>query len=167
MLQACSSVGNAPNIAARGALVGLNATTADRLLQSGEVERVVMKGELYPEQVARLVAAFDVYAEARLALKLLIEDEDNLLYSVDIIRSVRYQLQDAYAEAQTVITEAWPTYAPIEQDILLSWQYQMARLNTQYTLLMRDINAEVSSDQRTQLVIQVVRVVGQIALTSL
>ena len=62
------------DVAMQGSVLASNLVVADRLLQSGEVERSVLSVKMTDVELDTLVSAFDEYSQSRDVISQIIED---------------------------------------------------------------------------------------------
>lgn len=150
--------------ALQGSTLAGNLVVADRLLQSGEVERSVLSVKLSPEQLDTLIAAFDEYSHSRSVISDFIEQPVMVLNVEQVIVTEHVRLSEAYRAVQSVVLARWDEYGPVEQARLRRWQAQVERLEIAYLNFVTAVDAARSESARAERIIELARIVGQIAL---
>lgn len=167
MLAALALVGcntNQQTAALSGAGLVAGSKVADDLLQSGEVEAAVFSIELSEADRDTVVAGFDDYAIAREILGDLVRSPETVLSLRATIQNEHARLVHAYRDIQRVVGETFGEYSAVDQARLKRWQSQAERLEAQYNNFLAAVDSEISADVRYERLLEVLRVVSQIAL---
>lgn len=148
-------------------LLAIDVKTADTLLQTGEVEQVVLEGNYGPEELAILESAFADYSAVRTELKELIRDPEKLATADTRIKAMHAKLVTAFYATEGVIVSHWDQYSESEQIVLDAWAKRVRSAEDRYQSLVSTITVEIEKDAKRQLAIEITKIVIQIASTRL
>lgn len=162
MLTACTPAQQ--DVAMQGSVLASNLVVADRLLQSGEVERSVLSVKMTDVELDTLVSAFDEYSHSRDVISQIIEDPAMALDVEQIIYTEHVRLSEAYRAVQSVVLARWDTYSAVDQARLKRWRAQVERLEVAYQNFVAAVDAARSESAKAERIIEMARIVGQIAL---
>ena len=161
-LTACTS--QQKDAAFSGASVVAGGVAFDALIQSGEVESAVFATELTEAELAKVIAAFDSYALSREVLGEMAKSPEAALSLRGTIQYEHKLIVDAYSDIQSVVSDNWQSYTPVDQSRLKRWQAQAERLEIQYNNFLAAVDSEISADVRYQRILEVLKIVSQLAL---
>ena len=147
-----------------GGSVVAGALAFDQVLQSGDVERAVLSVELSPEELQSVVAGFDQYAVARDVLRDVVDNPERVIGLRGTLETEHARIVQGYGAVQAVVSAHWPHYGPVDQARLLRWQAQAERLEIQYNNFLAALDSEISENERYQRLVEVLRIVAQLAL---
>lgn len=152
----------------QGSSAASQLVAADELLQSGEVESAVLSDEVAvsPEELRTLQHAFADYEASRAVVKDLIDNPEQLLGAVSTIRIEHARLAQAYYAVQDVVEVNWEEYRAVDQARILRWRSQAEQLESTYNRLAAALSDAQTESARTQRVVELVRVLAQIALAA-
>lgn len=152
------------DVAMQGSVLASNLVVADRLLQSGEVERSVLSVKMTDVELDTLVSAFDEYSQSRDVISQIIEDPAMALDVEQIIYTEHVRLSEAYRAVQSVVLARWDSYSAVDQARLKRWRAQVERLEVAYQNFVAAVDAARSESAKAERIIEMARIVGQIAL---
>jgi hypothetical protein len=168
LVTACGTTkGAAVGIASTAGLFAIDLKTADTLLQSGEVEKVLFKESLSAEDKVLLSAAGVESATIRAEIRDLIKSPEKLATADVAIQSIYLRTKSIYGIASDVVKRNPDAYTPVEHVVLGSWAARVSSADERYLDLVSRIKAEVNRDARTQMTIEVVKVLVQLAALGL
>lgn len=137
---------------------------ADQLLQSGQVEETVTSASMSAEQANQLDQAFNTYEAVRERLASIIDNPEQAVDAMPIIRQQHARLVDAYQTAQEVVASNWSDYDAVAQDRLDRWRGQAERLEIAYQSMIGAIEESRNESQRAAQIIELAKIVARLAL---
>lgn len=158
--------GNQQQAALAGAGVVSAALALDQVVQSGDLERAVVSVALSDEELATVRSALMTYADARALVLSLGDDPERLLVARGTLEAVNIQLAGAYGDLRGVVVAHWDQYSAVDQSWFRRWQAMTDRYVVQRNALVTALDTELSADVRRQQVVEIARLLGQIALVS-
>lgn len=162
LVSGCS--GAQRDVAVQGSAVAGQLASADRLLQSGDVERTVLSVAVRGDELAALQSAFEQYEQSREVVSAVLDTPDRAMRAVSIIRSEHARLEQAYLDVQSVVAANWDEYSAVNQARLDRWRGQVQRLEITYQRLASALEQARTESERTERIIELARIVAQLAL---
>ena len=159
-----SCTGAQRDVALQGSSVAGQLSAADRLLQSGEVEQTVLSVAIRGDELATLTSAFEQYQQSREIISTLLDNPDRAMQAASIIRAEHARLTQAYLDVQSVVMDNWGEYTAVAQARLDRWRGQVERLEVTYQRLASALDEAQTESARTERIIELARVLAQIAL---
>ena len=159
-----SCTGAQRDVALQGSSVAGQLSSADRMLQSGEVEQTVLSVAIRGDELDTLTSAFEQYEQSREIISTLLDNPDRATQAVSIIRAEHARLTQAYLDVQSVVMDNWGEYTAVAQARLDRWRGQVERLEVTYQRLASALYEAQTESARTERIIEMARIVGQIAL---
>ena len=159
-----SCTGAQRDVALQGSSVAGQLSSADRILQSGEVEQTVLSVAIRGDELDALTSAFEQYEQSREIISTLLDNPDRAMQAISIIRSEHARLTQAYLDVQSVVMDNWSEYSAVSQSRLDRWRGQAQRLEITYQRLASAVAEARSESARTERIIELARVLAQIAL---
>lgn len=150
--------------ALQGSSVAGQLAAADRLLQSGDVEQTVLSVSIRGDELDTLTRAFEQYEESREIISTILDNPDRAMQAISIIRDEHARLTQAYLDVQSVVMDNWDEYSAVAQARLDRWRGQVERLEITYQRMAEAVESARSESARTERIIELARIVAQIAL---
>ena len=155
---------NQQDAALSGVSVVAGGMALDAVIQSGEFERSVLSVELKEAELAAVIGALDDYAVSRTVLGDITQTPEAALSLRGTIQDEHRRLVDAYSVILGVVQDNWQSYSAVDQSRLKRWQAQAERLEIQYNNFLAAVDSEISADVRYERIIEVLKIVSQLAL---
>jgi len=155
------------DVALQGSSVAGQLAVADRMLQSGEVEATVLSIAVSEAEFDTVTNAFEQYEASREVIEAIVDDPTQVVDATVLIRAEHARLAEAYSAVYGVVLAHWDEYGPVAQARLDRWRGQAERLEASYQRLASALGEAVNETARTQRVVELARIVGQIALMAI
>lgn len=167
LLVLTSCTGAQRDVALQGSAMAGQLAIADRMLQSGDVEVTVLSVSVTAAELDALTNAFTQYEQSRMVLSAIIDNPTQLVDATVLIREEHARLSEAYDAVFDVVSANWDDYGPVQQARLDRWRGQVQRLEESYQRLAAAASEASTETARAQRVVELARIVGQIALLAI
>ena len=162
LLTACTSAQRDATF--QGSSVAGQLIVADQLLQSGIVESTVLSIPVRPEELAQLQDAFAEYEASREQIGRIIDYPERVIDAPAIIRQEHARLIGAFDAVQQVVAANYDEYSEVAQSRISRWRWQAYRLEIAYQRMAEAVEQARGESARRESIIQLARIVAQMAL---